>query len=92
MITIINIAGKRVQTEHNYIPGLLRVHDRAERRKLDGIKPTPKRDCPGQPRKYKKMFRVTPMESDRVMREITKRLMPDKMKSYPAISKLIGKI
>lgn len=64
-----------------------KLHQRAERRRLDGKKPAPaqirkmihkpKRDRPGQPRKYKKMFAITPMQSARVIDEITKAFLPE---------------
>lgn len=64
-----------------------KLYQRAERRRLDGKKPTPvqirkivhkpKRDRPGQPRKYKKMFAITPMQSAMVIDEITQAMMPE---------------
>ena len=58
---------------------LNKLHERSKRPRLDGVKPAPKRDRPGQPRKYKKMFAITPMQSARVIDEITRAFLPEKI-------------
>ena len=73
MINHHTINGKRVQSEQNYIPGLRKTYKRAERRRLDGKKPTPV-----QIRKMvHRTKRITPMESNRVIDEITQAMMPE---------------
>ena len=75
MITIQNIAGQRVRTETNHIvlDGLEKTHARAERRRLDGEKLTQAESI------VRKTKYITPMASVRVLDEIAKDMMPERM-------------
>ena len=54
------------------LDNLERLHQKAERRRLDGRKPTR-----AQIRYAKRMVKITPMASARVIDEITAEMMPE---------------